>query len=69
MERQRHRQREEQVPWVEPSVGLDPRTPGSCPEPKAVAQPLSHPDAPAIFLSSTHSITYTEYLLPSGPRD
>ena len=27
----------------EPDVGLDPRTPGSRPEPKADAQPLSHP--------------------------
>ena len=27
----------------EPNVGLDPRTPGSRPEPKADAQPLSHP--------------------------
>ena len=30
----------------EPNVGLDPRTPGSQPEPKADAQPLSHPGAP-----------------------
>ena len=27
-------------------VGLDPRTPGSGPEPKADAQPLSHPGVP-----------------------
>ena len=27
-------------------VGLDPRTPGSRPEPKADAQPLSHPGVP-----------------------
>ena len=27
-------------------MGLDPRTPGSRPEPKADAQPLSHPGAP-----------------------
>ena len=27
-------------------VGLDPRTPGSRPEPKADAQPLSHPGIP-----------------------
>ena len=27
----------------EPDVGLDPRTLGSCLEPKADAQPLSHP--------------------------
>ena len=34
-ERQRHRQREKQAPGREPDVGLDPRTPGSCPGPKA----------------------------------
>ena len=30
-ERQRHRQREKQAPCREPAMGLDPRTPGSCP--------------------------------------
>ena len=45
-ERQRHRQKEKQAPSREPDVGLDPRTPGSQPEPKADAQPLSHPGAP-----------------------
>ena len=30
----------------EPNVGLDPRTPGSRPELKADAQPLSHPGIP-----------------------
>ena len=44
-ERQRHRQREKQAPREEPDVGLDPRTPGSQPEPKADAQLLSHPGA------------------------
>ena len=33
-EKQRHRQREKQAPHGEPDVGLDPRTPGSCLEPK-----------------------------------
>ena len=42
-ERQRHRQREKQVPHREPYVGLDPRTLGSPPDPKADTQPLSHP--------------------------
>ena len=37
--RQRHRQREKQTPYREPDAGLDPRTPGSCPELKADAQP------------------------------
>ena len=41
-ERQRHKQRVKQAPCRKPDVGLDPGTPGSCPEPKADAQPLSH---------------------------
>ena len=45
--RQRHRQREKQAPCGEPDVGLDSRTPGSRPEPKARAQPLSHPSTPS----------------------
>ena len=45
-ERQRHRQREMQVLHQESDAELDPRTPGSHPEPKADAQPLSHPGAP-----------------------
>ena len=44
-ERQRHRQREKQALCGESDVGLDPRTPGSRPEPKADVQPLSHPGA------------------------
>ena len=50
---QRHRQREKQAPSGEPDVGPDPRTPGSRPEPKLEAQPLSHPGAPKnyIFIS------------------
>ena len=47
-ERQRHRQREKQAPRGEPNVGLNPRTPGSRPEPKADAQPLSHPGIPGV---------------------
>ena len=42
-QRGRHRQREKQAPCREPDVGLDPRTPGSHPGPKAGTQPLSHP--------------------------
>ena len=44
--RQREGQREKQVPCREPKAGLDPRTPRSQPEPKADAQPLSHPGVP-----------------------
>ena len=32
-----------------PDAGLDPRTLGSCPEPKADTQPLSHPGAPEVI--------------------
>ena len=39
-------QKEKQAPYREPNVGLNPRTPGSHPEPQADAQPLSHPGAP-----------------------
>ena len=47
-ERQRHRQREKQAPSVEPDAGLDPRTLGSCPEPKVDTQLLSHAGVPEI---------------------
>ena len=42
-ERQKHKQREKQALCGEPNVGLDPRTPGSPPEPKADTQPPIHP--------------------------
>ena len=45
-ERQRHRQREKQALCREPDVGLNPRTPGSHPELKTDAQPLSYPGVP-----------------------
>ena len=41
-------QREKQAPHREPDVGLDPRIPGSRPEPKADAQSLSHPGIPVM---------------------
>ena len=47
-ERQRHRQREKQALCREPDAGLDPGTPGSHPEPKGDAQPLSHPGTPGL---------------------
>ena len=37
---------EKQASCGESDVGLDLRTPGSQPEPKADAQPLSHPGVP-----------------------
>ena len=45
-QREAETQRKKQAPCREPDVGLDPRTPGSCPEVKADAQPLSLPGAP-----------------------
>ena len=44
-ERQRQRQREKQALCGKPDAVLDPGTLGSCPEPKAHAQPLSHSGA------------------------
>ena len=40
---------EKQAPCREPDAGLDPRTLGSLPEPKADAQPLSPPGAPEMI--------------------
>ena len=53
---QRYRQREKQAPYGEPDVGLDSGTPRSHPEPKADAQPLSHPGVSVI--SSLTPLTY-----------
>ena len=53
-ERQRHRQREKQAPRRKPDVGFDPGPPGSCPEPKAHAQQLSHLGIP-IFCQNSMS--------------
>ena len=55
-EKQKHRQREKQAPGRQPNAGLDPRTPRSCPELKADAQPLSHPGAPLVALSKHFSL-------------
>ena len=45
-ERRRHRQRKKQAPCRETDVGLDPRSPGSRPGPKAGTKLLSHPGIP-----------------------
>ena len=47
--RGRDRQMEKQAPFGEPDVGLDPRTLGSGPEPKADTLPLSHPGVPLLI--------------------
>ena len=49
-ERERDRRREKQAPCREPDVGLDPKTPGSRPGPKAGAELLSHPGIPEHFI-------------------
>ena len=54
-ERGRPRQREKQALCGEPDTGLDPRTLGSRPEPKADTQVLSHPSIP---------LSVSESLLP-----
>ena len=49
-ERQRHRQRERsRLHAGKPHVGLNPRSPGSHPGPKAGAQLMSHPGVPSLF--------------------
>ena len=56
-ERQRHRQRKKQAPHKEPDAGLNPRTPGSRPEPKADAQLLSHSGVPVVLsFKSSHFV-------------
>ena len=57
--RQRHRQREKQVPYGKLDVGLDPRTPGSHPRPKAGTKPLSHPGIPSL---SSISLSFIKQL-------
>ena len=54
-EREAETQREKQDPYREPYVGLELRTPGSWPEPKADAQPLSHIGIPKMFLILKYS--------------
>ena len=47
-QRGRDKQREKQAPCREPDVGLDLRTPGSHPGPKAGTKLLSHPGIPQL---------------------
>ena len=60
-ERQRHRQREKQAPSGSLTrnliPGLDPRTPGSLPGPKAATQPLSHPGIPQLRFQDLGKVT------------
>ena len=54
---ERERQRQKQAPCKEPNAGLDLRILGSRLEPKADAQPLSHPGVP-VFLSLSISLSF-----------
>ena len=61
-------ERQKQAPRREPNVGLDPRTPGSHPGPKAGAKPLSHSGIPNnlnlyLFQDCTHLFQYTLFTL------
>ena len=67
-ERQRHRQREKQAPRREPNAGLDPRTPGSRPGPKAGAKPLSHLGIPTSNFSMLGMLLGRQIHLDSGSR-
>ena len=61
---------EKQAPPGEPDAGLDPRTLASCPEPKADAQPLSHPGAwqhPSRYTHSSPSFRVT-FRSPKGTQ-
>ena len=68
-ERQRHRQREKQALCREPDVGLDPRTPGSLPEPKADAQLLSHPGISRDAGSATANSWFLSKASVTTPHD
>ena len=54
------RGRKKQTLCGEPDVGLDPGTPGSCPEPKADAQPLSTQASPKDIYRA--SLMYRHFL-------
>ena len=59
-------EKEKQAPCREPDVGLNPRTPGSYPGPKADAQPLSHPGIPIlVFYIFTIFLLFFTYVYKS----
>ena len=49
--------------YRKPNVGLDPRTPGSCLEPTADVEPLSHPGGPGV---SVRAVLHTQGLSDIG---
>ena len=63
---ERERRRQKQAPCREPDAGLDPGTPGSCPELKADAKRLSHPGVPTQGYSenaASLSTAFSNYFL------
>ena len=62
-EREREREAETQAEGEagsmhrEPDVGFDPGSPGSCPGPKAGAEPLHHPGIPHFILITPYEGT------------
>ena len=63
-EREAETQQQKQAPCRELDVGLDPSIPGSCPEPKADAQPLSHPGV-SVFGLFTANVDIVGFRSPS----
>ena len=59
-EKERHGQREKQVPCRETDVRLDPESPGSRPGPKAGTKLLSHPRCPEYFFAFTNLAVATQ---------
>ena len=67
-ERHRYRQSEKQAPHAGPNAGLNSRTLGSQPEPKADAQPLCHPGAPSLLFIFLKNIFFI-YLFREKERE
>ena len=63
-ERQIHRQREKQASCRKPNVGLYPGTLGSCPGPKADAQPLRYPGVPSSLNSLMLATNFKQFKTP-----
>ena len=61
---EREAEREKQAPCREPDIGLDPRSPGSHPGPKAGTKPLSHPGVPRLRIlnRATPSISIKSFI-------
>ena len=73
--RNREREREaetqaegEGAPCREPDMGPDPRTPRSCPGPKAGAKPLSHPGIRCEFSKQFRHVTHCYLFCPPARK-